>query len=116
MIELSHSSASLRRRASARPRGIEEHRLTQKQVAAQLLVNMNQRFVSLKTRAGQTTANDVALLGGLYSDVLSAPRMSREVADANRFDARECHCVVVFNGASGDANCAHQNASLIHYG
>ena len=77
---------------------------------------MNQRFVSLKTRAGQTTANDVALLGGLYSDVLSAPRMSREVADANRFDAGECHCVVVFNGASGDANCAHQNASLIHYG
>ena len=42
--------------------------------------------------------------------------MSREVADTNRLDAGECHCVVVFDRAAGDANCAHQDACFIHYG
>ena len=42
--------------------------------------------------------------------------MSREVTDANRLDARECHCVVVFDRASGDADRANQDACFIHYG
>ena len=41
--------------------------------------------------------------------------MSGEIADADRLDARECHGVVVFNGASRDANCTYQDALLIHY-
>ena len=51
----------------------------------------------------------LAPLGALTKDASRATGLTY----TNRLDARECHCVVVFDRASGDAIRAHQDACFI---